>query len=76
MEITNEDNDIIEQKEFDMPFQSQLTNIVIDEILSTGKCSLTPYEESATLHKVYLNCLLSHLRIVKSDETIDECRIT
>lgn len=65
-----------EEKTFTMPFQSQLTNIVVDEILSSGNCALTTYEESSHLHILFLNNLLAHLRKINNDNTITECPIT
>ena len=65
-----------ERTSFEMPFQSQLTNILLDEILETGNCKLTPYEESAELHLHLLNNFIAFLRRIKNDNSIDECLIT
>lgn len=65
-----------EEKSFSMPFQSQLTNILVDEILDTGNCSLTTYKESSQLHILFLNNLLAHLRKINNDNSIVECPIT
>jgi len=65
-----------EEHSFTMPFQSQLTNIVVDDILATGNCTLTTYKESAHLHILFLNNLLAHLRKVNNDNTLKECLIT
>ena len=40
------------------PYQSQTTGILADSILRTGYCPLTPYEESAQYHKVFIKKIL------------------
>jgi predicted dehydrogenase len=64
-----------EERSFTMLFQSQLTNKVVEQLLSKGSCELTAYSESATLHKQYLNTLLNFMRENGSPET-DKCLIT
>ncbi len=71
-----DNNWALEEQTFNMPFQSQLTNIAADEILRTGNCSLTAYKESAELHLLFLNNLISFLRKENNDNSIDECSIT
>lgn len=51
-----------EELEAPIPFQSQLTTTLIENILGTGKCDLVSYEESKKIHlnmleplKVFLN---------------------
>ena len=44
---------------FIVPFQSQLSGLLADEILKTGGCQLTPYAISASYHKPFLSALLS-----------------
>lgn len=41
-----------DQKEIDFPFQSHISNIVIDEIIENGDCGLTEFSESCKLHQV------------------------
>lgn len=65
-----------EEKEFKMPFQSQLSHIFTDELLSKGNCGLTPYKESKELHLSYLNTLIGVMRKVNNDKTIKECPVT
>lgn len=67
---------VFEKEEFTIPFQSHLTNIVVDDILKSGTCALTEYRESEKLHVQFLNLLLQHLRKVKYNNTIQECLIT
>lgn len=35
-------------------FQSELTGIVVDEILSSGHCTLPTYDDASTLHKPFI----------------------
>ena len=50
------------EKDLPMPFQSELTNLVAEEILLKKTCNLTPYELSSKLHLTLLNSLLEHLK--------------
>lgn len=65
-----------EEHSFNMPFQSQLTNLVVDKLIEKGSCDLPTYKESATLHILFLNNLISFLRKVNNNNSIDECLIT
>jgi hypothetical protein len=38
------------EETFQVPFQSQLTNLVLQDILDTGNCNLTDYDTSMYLH--------------------------
>jgi predicted dehydrogenase len=40
--------------EFNMPYQSELTGPLVDQILLNGECGLTVFEESIKLHKVFI----------------------
>lgn len=44
-----------------IPFQSQMTAVVIEDILKKGRCDLTPYEESSKLHLTLLEGLSAFL---------------
>ncbi len=50
------------EESFVLPYQSQLSHVAVREILSTGTCALTTYDESAALHRSLLTALLTHLR--------------
>lgn len=50
-----------EERAVSMPLQSQLTHLVVTEILETGSSRLTAYEESSKLHLSILNALISHM---------------
>lgn len=73
---TLENNWKLDTYTFNIPFQSQLTNVVVDELLDSGDCELTTYNESAVLHKLFLKNILQFVQQVKNDKTIKECLIT
>lgn len=54
-------------KKFDyaMPYQSQLTGVLADEILKTGGCSLTPYQTSVLYHKPFIEAMLERYNEIK-----------
>jgi predicted dehydrogenase len=56
-----------------LPYQSQLTNLVVEEILTTETCKLTTYERSMRLHLPLIRMFLS-----KYNETMEGniCPIT
>jgi len=51
-----------------IPYQSQITTGVIESLLSTGDCGLTPYASSARIHLRLLDPLLELVRL-QSPET-------
>ncbi|MCR6642015.1 MAG: Gfo/Idh/MocA family oxidoreductase [Sporocytophaga sp.] len=64
-----------EQKKFAIKFQSQLTNLVVEDLIATGTCGLTTYEESSYLHQAFLNNILSFIERTQGKKTT-ECLIT
>ena len=85
--IRNEDNEIIVKESKGLwyyngvehtdktPFQSGLTGILADELLSTGECRLTPYSISAQYHKPYLTAVLDFVNKIQGTD-LDNCPIT
>ncbi len=71
-----ENNWAWEETTFKIPFQSQLTNMVVDDLLENGSCNLTSFKESSTLHLTFLRNLISFLRIININNSIIECPIT
>jgi predicted dehydrogenase len=51
----------IQEINVSMPFQSELTNLVADDLILNGTCSLTPYNESVKLHLPVLKAYLTYL---------------
>jgi predicted dehydrogenase len=69
---STDNNDLVKMK---VPYQSELTNIVVDEVFSEGDIRLTPYKQSAVQHKLFLKTLNKHAeKILK--KPIDHCEIT
>ncbi len=64
------------EESFDVPYQSRLTNIVVERILETGKCDLPTYHESAHLHKPLQSGLLAHMAGIDPGRTANLCPIT
>ncbi|MCF8265782.1 MAG: hypothetical protein K9I71_03400 [Ignavibacteriales bacterium] len=54
-------NEIDVNSEFPVVFQSNLTNEYIEEIISSGNCSLTPITDSIKLHQTYLISLMQSI---------------
>jgi len=50
------------EEEFAIPYQSQLTHLAVQDILSTGDCDLPSYEESSRLHSQLLQVFSKHLK--------------
>lgn len=59
----------------EIPLQSENTGKVVDVLMATGRCELTPFEESSELHAAYLGALLDHMSNF-SDEYGDVCPIS
>lgn len=45
-----------------LPYQSEVTPLLVDRILSTGQCELPTLAVSAEIHRVFLDAMLSHFR--------------
>ena len=64
-----------EVSSFDIPLQSQLTHLAVQQILQKNESDLTLYSESAQLHMPMINGLIEHIkRSNNSSEAI--CAIT
>lgn len=58
-----------------MAYQSQLTGILAEQILNTGNCELTPFEESCNLHLTFLKPIVNFYNSLSGNEG-DYCPIT
>lgn len=47
-----------ERFEYKVPYQSQLSGILADELLTKGECALSTFEQSASYHKPFVEALL------------------
>ena len=63
-------------KTIKVPYQSQLTLTLVNDIFSTGNCVLSSYETSSKLHEIFLDTLLKKQRLIMNDPTIKLCPIT
>ena len=52
-------NEVTMQERFEIPFQSQLTAIVAEDIFINSTCGLTPYDESTRLHLPFITELIN-----------------
>jgi predicted dehydrogenase len=43
-----------------LPYQSEMTTTLVDEILDTGCCQLPTLEESIAIHRVFVKAILGH----------------
>lgn len=59
----------------DIRNQSEVTHELVQSLIETGNCLLTPYAESASLHKVLLKGFLEHVNQF-SDNKTEVCAIT
>lgn len=55
--LANSDNKVINSK---VLLQSEKTGIIVDDLLSNGKCLLPKIDESVKLHKAMISSLLAH----------------
>ena len=65
-----------EEQTFNILFQSQMTHLAVDKIITDGKCDLPDYAESAKLHLIFLKNLLDFSRKTNNNNTVNECLIT
>jgi len=56
-------------------FQSQLTGGIVDELLESNGCGLTPLTQSCELHIPFITSLLTHMSAVLKKD-LDSCPIT
>lgn len=61
---------------FAIPYQSQLTDRIAEEILSKGTCDLPGFDESTRLHLCLMGPLLEAYRVLKNDPAIDAVPFT
>ena len=62
-------------KPISLQYQSELSGILVDVLLETSNCPLTPYNLSAKYHMQFLNSILSFVNKLKGVDS-DSCPIT
>lgn len=64
------------EESFNIDYQNVLTTAAVKEILETGQSSLTSFEQSAILHRIYLQMLFNYLNKNSDTKNITQCPIT
>lgn len=59
----------------EIPFQSQTTHHLVQQILATGNCSLPGYKISMNLHLPFIKVLIDHLQVISASK-VEKCPIT
>lgn len=62
-------------EKFDIPYQSQMTGMLIDTILDSNNCQLPSYWESMQLHIPFIMKVLDYVNKISENQT-DACPIT
>jgi predicted dehydrogenase len=65
----------LEETPFRLYYQSELTNKLVEDIINTGNCGLTPIEESYLIHKPLLDSFIKHLEDL-TGKKYSSCPIT
>lgn len=60
---------------FTVPYQSESTNKIVENIILNQECDLTPFEESSNLHIPLIQSFLNYISTIKQ-ESIVACPIT
>lgn len=63
------------ETDFTLPFQSEMTHLVVQSILNEQQCHLPDYAESAAIHRVCLTAFLDFFSNKRSDIS-DICPIS
>lgn len=53
-------NNLVEDGQYDLVYQSNLTNVIIEQLEYNGSCDLIDYNKSRVLHEMLLKALLEH----------------
>jgi len=69
-------NWIWQEFDFVVPYQSSLTNLLVEELTAVGCCRLPGYDESAALHVPLIQALQSHLEQKDPARRGKSCPIT
>ena len=64
----------LEKKNFRIPYQSEITGVIADQVLATGTCDLTPYLDSMNAHLPLLNLFAHKAGEVFSSRSV--CKVT
>lgn len=67
------DNVLVEKGQYDLVYQSNLTNIIVEQLEASGSCDLTDYRKSRKLHERFLKALLGHYNSI--NHNVDDVTI-
>jgi predicted dehydrogenase len=73
--FSGEDDWKIKSQKFNMPLQSVLITQVVNKLIMSGLCDLTPIEESCGVHEIFLSAIKEHLEKVTNSK-YERCPIT
>lgn len=60
-------NFCLKKIQFDIPMQSDLTAIVLENFINKGTISLTSYKEASITHQIFISALLTNYNKIKGD---------
>ncbi|WP_298623532.1 Gfo/Idh/MocA family oxidoreductase [uncultured Legionella sp.] len=75
MSVFHTDNVLVDTISFDMVYQSNLTDLTANQILTTSQCDLPNYADSSIIHQTLLEFLLDHIA-ASTGRRPEECPIT
>lgn len=73
--IRDKSNNKTHEEKISIPFQSELTCSIVDQILDSGESDLTPYEECMQYHVPMLDAFNEHFSLVTGKD-VEICPIT
>jgi len=73
MKIVN--NEHVNEEKIEIPFQSNMTGQIVDQILTTGESEITSFAECIKYHVPMLKAFNKHFSVVLNNN-IEECPIT
>ena len=63
------------EQTINIPYQSELTQLVVQQLLESGNCDLTSLDDAFRLHQPLLNAFMQHLMNISENEYV-RCPIT
>lgn len=73
--FSKENNWKVDKIKYDVPQQSELTSIFVNDIIMNGKCGLTNINQSYLIHKTMLSYFLKFINKINNKKT-NSCMIT
>ena len=49
---------VLNKMEFEIPYQSSITNLVLDDLINTGNTNLPSYNEASHSHRIFIEEML------------------